>query len=181
MRDDFFEGALGGEDEVDGVASGSVAAGVGGDVVGGGFDLGAGVGGGDGEAALTHDGEVDDVVADVAELGDADVGLGEDFVDGVHLVGLALIDELELEVVGADGYGLGLALGDDADAESAEATERDAEAVVGGEAFGLDAVAVGAGDDEDLAVGEDAVDVEDEDFNVFGAGFSSHLKMIACA
>ena len=52
LLDDLFEGALGGEDEVDGVAAGAVAAGVGGDVVGGGFDLRAGVGGGDGEAAL---------------------------------------------------------------------------------------------------------------------------------
>ena len=104
----------------------------------------AGVGGGDGEAALTHDGEVDDVVAYVAELVDACSGFGEDVVDGVHLVGLALVDELEFEVVGADGYGLGVALGDDADAEAAEAAEGDAETVVGGEAFGLDAVAVGA-------------------------------------
>ena len=71
---------------------------------------------------------------------DGGAGLGEDVVDGVHLVGLALVDELELEVVGADGYGLGVALGDDADAEAAETTEGDAEAVVGGEAFGLDAL-----------------------------------------
>ena len=142
LLDDFFEGALGGEDEVDGVAAGAEAAGVGGDVVGGGFDLLAGVGGGDGEAALAHDGKVDDVVADVGELVEGVAGLGEDVVDGVHLVGLALVDELELEVVGADGYGLGVALGDDADAEAAETAEGDAEAVVGGEAFGLDAVAV---------------------------------------
>ena len=142
LLDDFFEGALGGEDEVDGVAAGAEAAGVGGDVVGGGFDLLAGVGGGDGEAAQAHDGEVDDVVADVGELVDGDAGFGEDVADGVHLVGLALVDELELEVVGADGNGLGVALGDDADAEAAEASEGDAEAVVGGEAFGLDAVAV---------------------------------------
>ena len=40
-------------------------------------------------------------------------------MNGVHLVGLALIDELELQVVGADGHGLGVALGDDADAETA--------------------------------------------------------------
>ena len=93
-------------------------------------------------------------------------------------MGLALVDELELEVVGADGDGLGLALGDDADAEAAETGEGDAEAIVGGEAFGLDSVAVGVGDDEDLAVGEDAVDVEDEDFDVFSAGFSGHSMMI---
>ena len=38
----------------------------------------------------------------------------------------------------------------------------------------------GVGDDEDLAVGEDAVYVEDEDFDVFGAGFSGHSMMITC-
>ena len=37
LLDDFFEGALGGEDEVDGVAAGTEAAGVGGDVVGDGL------------------------------------------------------------------------------------------------------------------------------------------------
>ena len=37
LLDDLFEGALGGEDEVDGVAAGSEAAGVWGDVVGGGL------------------------------------------------------------------------------------------------------------------------------------------------
>ena len=154
---------------------------VGRDVVGDGFDLLAGVGGGDGEAAGAHDGQVDDVVADIGELIDGDVGLGENLVDGVHLVGLALIDELQLQIVGADGDGLRLALGDDADAQATETGERDAETVVGGEAFGFDSMAVGTGNDEDLAVGEDAVDVEDEDFDVFCAGFSSHLTMIPCA
>ena len=178
LFDDFFEGALGGEDEVDGVAAGSEAAGVGGHVVGGGFDLFAGVGGGDGETALTHDGEIDDVVADITELVDGVAGFGEDLVDGVHLVSLALVNELELKVVGADGYGLGVALGDDADAETAETAEGDAEAVVGGEALGLDAVTLCVGDDEDLAVGEDAVHVEDEDFYVLSAGFSGHELMI---
>ena len=106
LLDDPFEGALGGEDEVDGVAAGAEAAGVGGDVVGGGFGLFAGVGRGDRETALTHDGQVDDVVAYVAELVDGGSGFGEDVADGVHFVGLALVDELEFEVVSADGDGL---------------------------------------------------------------------------
>ncbi len=163
---------MGGEDEVDGVASCSVAAGVWGDVVGHGFDLGAGVGGGDGEAAGAHYGEVDDVVSDVGELVDGDAGEGEDLADGVHLVGLTLVDELQLEVVGADGDGLGYALGDDPDAHAGEAGEGDSEAVVSGEAFDFYALCFGAGavgDDEDLAVCEDAVDVEDEDFDFLGA------------
>ena len=68
-------------------------------------------------------------------------------MDGFHLVGLALVDELELEVAGADGDGRGFALGDDADAQAAEARQGDAEAIVGGEALEFEAVAfaVGAG------------------------------------
>ena len=90
------------------------------------------------------------------------------------LWGLALVDEFEPEVAGADGHRLRLALGEDAHADAVETGEGDAEAVVGGEALGFDAVAVRAGSDEDLAVGEDAVDVEDEDFDFAGAVFRSH-------
>ncbi len=121
-----------------------------------------------------HDGEVDDVVAHVGELVDGVAGLCENIVDCVHLVGLALVDELELEVAGADGYRLRVALGDDADAEAAEATKADAETIVCGEAFGFNSLPVGARDDEDLAVGEDAVYVEDEDFDIFCEVFSCH-------
>jgi hypothetical protein len=91
---------------------------------------------------------------------------------------LALVDELEFEVVGAYGYRLGVPLGDDANAKTTETAEGDAEAVVGSKTFGLDAVTGCIGDDEDLAVGEDAVYVKDEDFYVFGAGFSGHSTMI---
>ena len=177
LLDGGVEDSAGVEDEVDGVAACTFATGEGGDVVGDGFDLGAGVGGGDGEAAEAHDGEVDDVVADVGEMGEVEAGTGEDVVDGVHLVGLTLVDELELEVAGADGDGAGLALGDEADLEAGEAGERDAEAVVSGEAFYLDAFGVGCGgfgDDDDLSVGEDAVDVEEDDFDLLGAGFRGH-------
>jgi hypothetical protein len=45
-----LEDAHGGEDEVDGVASGAAATVVGGDIVGFGDDLGDGVGDGDGES-----------------------------------------------------------------------------------------------------------------------------------
>jgi hypothetical protein len=39
-------------------------------------------------------------------------------------------------------------------------------------------MSVRAGDDEDLAVGKDTIDVEDEDFDIFCAVFSGHLTMI---
>ena len=67
-------------------------------------------------------------------------------------------------------------------AQAAEAGERDAEAVVRGEAFDLDAAAIGLRNDGDVSVGEDAVDVEDEDLDVAGAGLRvferDHAAMI---
>ena len=115
------------------------------DVVSGGLGLQAGVGGGNGEAADTHDGQVDHVVAHVGELVEGDVGFGEDVADSVHLVRLPLVDELEPQVPGADGDSGGLALGDDADAQATEAREGDAEAVVGGEALDLQAILLAVG------------------------------------
>ena len=151
------------------------AAAVGGDVVRGGFGLRSRVGGGDGEAYFAHDGEVDDVVAYVGDLVEGAVFGGEDFVERVDLVGLALVDVVDLEVAGADGYDLRVALGDEADFEAGEAGDADAHAVVGGEGFDLGGVAVGVAvegrDDGDVAVGEDAVDVVEEDFDAAGAVF----------
>jgi hypothetical protein len=181
LLDDAVERALGGKDEVDGIAAGAVTAGGRGDVLGGGFGLGTGVRGSDGEADLTHHAEIDDVVADVGDLVEGDVGLGHNVGNCGHLVVLALVDELEPEVVGADGDGAGLALGDDADTEASETGEGDAEAIVGAEALELEAVGVGSGglgDEVELAVGEDTVDVEDEDFDFAGAVLRTHLVMI---
>ena len=157
------------QDEINCVAARPLASGQRGHPVGGGFDLRAGVGGGDGQAADAQDGQVDDVVAHIGEFLDRDAGLLDDLVHGVQLVRLTLVDEFVLQVAGADGDGLRLALGDDAGAKAAEARERDAETVVRVEGFGLEAAAVEFGDDGDGAIGEDAVDVEDEDFDLAGA------------
>jgi hypothetical protein len=90
-------------------------------------------------------------------------------------VGLPLVDKLEPEVVGADGNSGGFALGNQADAQATEARESDAEAIVCGEAFDfeaeLPAVRAGLGNEEKLAVGENSIDVEDEDFDAAGAVF----------
>ena len=183
--DRLLERALGGEDEVDRVATGSLAAGVGSDVVGDCLHLGAGVGGSDREAADPQNREVDDVVADVSELVEGDAGLGDDLFDGRHLVALALVHKLDLEILGADGDRARVALGDQADAETADAGERDAEAVVSGEALELDAVGVrrgGFGQNVDLAVREDAVDVEDDEFDIARAVLcGGHAAMISAA
>ena len=92
---------------------------------------------------------------------------------------LALVDEFEPKVLGANGDDGGLALGDEADAQAAETRESDAEPIVGGKAFHFQTMplAVGTGlavifgDEEKLAVGQDAINVEDEDFDAAGAIF----------
>jgi hypothetical protein len=94
LLDDFFERALGSEDEVDRVAAGSEASRVGRNVVGHRFDFLACVGSGDSEPALPHNRQVNDIIADITELVERRPGFGEDVTDGIHLVGLALVDEL---------------------------------------------------------------------------------------
>ena len=133
------ERALGFEDVFDGVADGSLAAAVIGDDVGFVFDVLAGVGHGEGEAAGAHDGQVDDVVADEGGFFGLEIFTGEDFAEGGEFVGGSLVDVLDFEVAGAEADGFGDALGDDSGADSAEAGEREAGAVVGVEAFDLDA------------------------------------------
>ena len=173
MLDGFFKHAAGGEDEVDGIASGALSAGKRRDVVCRALYLRARVGGRDGEADFAHDGKVDDVVAYVGEFVEGAAFGGENLVDGFHLVRLALVDVFDAEVMRADGDGLRLALGDEAELEAGEAGERYAETIVRVEAFDFDTFAVGSGHDGDVAVGEDAVDVEEEDFDAAGAGFCS--------
>jgi hypothetical protein len=178
--DGGVEQALCGEDEVDGVSACALAAGEWRDVVGDGFDLGAGVGGGDGKADDAEDREVDDVVADVGDLVEGAAFIRDDLVKGVALVVLALVDVVDLEIAGADGDDARVALGDEADLETSEAGHGDAHAIVGVEGFDFSAGEVvrigggdGVGDDDDIAVGEDAVDVVEEDFDAAGAVFGS--------
>jgi hypothetical protein len=60
-------------------------------------------------------------------------------------VRLALVDELQAKVAGADGDGGRLALGDKSDAQSAQARDVDAEAIVRGEAFEFQAMQLAVG------------------------------------
>lgn len=188
------------EDEVDGVAACALSAAVGCCPMADVFDLLAGVGGGDGQSAVAECGKVDDVVSDEADLFECDAGLCNDLGDGLHLVGLAHIKVFDFEVAGAQGYCVGDAFGDEAAGESADACERDAEAVVGVEALGFDHgrwvaeadlafrmggfccffCAGGAGEEPDSTVGEDAVYVKENDadffraFDCVGAGLKEH-------
>ena len=172
------------------------------------FDDLAGVGYADGEAADSQDGKIDDVVSDETDLVQCRAGLFHDLADGVHLVGLAHVEVFEAQIAGAEGDRVRDALGYEAAGEASDAGERDAQAVMGAEAFGLnkvggvdaeaplalqggDALGVGGlfssgglGEDPDAAVGEDAVYVEEEDFDVLctgdrvGGGFKGHEVIV---
>lgn len=177
--DGIVQLVLGGEDELDGVSSSSLSAGIGRYVVGGDLGLVTGVGGCNGQTADAHDGQIDDIVSDEGELIEGATGALEDVVDGGHFVRLALIDELQAQIAGADGDGGRLALGDEADAQSAETRDIDAEAVVRGESLELQTVGLTVwaglatilGKEVELTVGEDSIDIEEQDFYAASAVF----------
>ena len=186
------------QDVFDRVAEGAVAAGVGSDVVGFLLHFGAGVFHGDGQACGAHGGEVDYVVADEGGFFRLETFLPHDFFEASTLVLDALMNVLEFQVAGAERDGFGDALGDESGLDAGEAGKGDRGAVVGVEAFGFDqglaveaesalAAVLGGprlrlgvedalscagwgGEDEEFAVGEDAVDVEEQEFDFAGAG-----------
>ena len=193
----LFPFALRFQDELYRVAESPISAGVGSDVVRLFFYLGAGVFDGYGQASGAHSGKIDDVVADEGGFFQFDSRLPDDLFESGLLVLNSLTDIFKLQVSGAKGNSFRDALGNESRLDAGHASERNGCAVVGMEAFGFDEglaaeaeaeaalaamlsrlfedalfCACRRGEDEKLAIGEDAVDVEEEEFNFAGAGVS---------
>src|SRR5947209_2191586 len=126
------------EDVLDGVASRAFPAPACGHEVRVIFDDLPGVRDSDGESDLAHDGNVDDVVADITDLIFGYARLGANLAKSNQLVRLPLIAEVEAQIACAKPHGLADALGDESDLEPAKLGERDAAAIVCVESLSLD-------------------------------------------
>jgi len=189
----FFPLPLRFKNEFHAVAQRAVAAGVGSDVVRFFLYLGACVFHGDGQSSGAHCRDIDDVVAYEGGFFQFDSCFLDDFLESGLLVLNSLAHVFKLQVSGTKGNGFGDALGDQSRLNAGHASKRDGSAVVSVEAFGFDeglalesesalaAMLSGlfeyalwrpcrGGEDEKLAVGENAVDVEEEESDFTGAG-----------
>jgi len=146
----------------------------------------------DGEAAVTHNGKIDHIVAYESGLARFQSLLLEDFFERSALVLDALVDVLQFQVPSAQGNGLGNALGDEAGLDSGEAGQGDGRAVVRMKSLRLDQSLAseaeaslssmfgsvlergllepgGSGKDEEFAVSENYVNVKEKKFDFFRA------------
>jgi len=146
----------------------------------------------DREARDAHGRQVDDIVADKCALIGFQARFFHDLLKSGALVLTSLLHELESEVPGAERDGFGEAFRNQSCAQSAETRERDRDTVVGVKAFELDgALSAEFGstlvlltsvpwllairEKEKLAVGEDAVNVEEQELDFAGAGVRGEL------
>jgi hypothetical protein len=182
------------KDKLHGIASGAVAAPVRGHVMSIGLYFVSRVSNGNGQAAILHGRKVDDVVSDKCRLTGADALTLQDFFKGGQLVLNSLADVLDFKIAGAKCHCLRDALGDEPGLDAGEAGQRNCGAIVGMKPFDLDHGRTGnpesafaamlgsmllrtelksgrSGNKEQFAVGQDAVNVEEYEFDFFGANF----------
>lgn len=118
-----------------------------------------------GEAHLPHDGQVDEVIAEVRNLLVRETQLRLEVFVGLALVEIALVDLGDVQLLSAVAEVLRLAPRDDGRLQARAVRERDAQAVAAEE--GLEELAISS--DVDAAVRQDTVDIEDDELDSFCA------------
>src|ERR1019366_891233 len=184
------------QDVFDRVAGSPVSPSVGRNPVGFGFDLGTRVFHGDRQPALAHGRQIDHIVAHESGFGGGDPILFQNLRQHRRLVLDALIHVVHLQIARPPGNGFGNALSNAPGLDSRQSSQRNGGAVVGVETLGFDQAgameseaaltalfpgllentllssrlrACGRGGNPDFAVGENAVDVEENELNFAGA------------
>jgi len=130
-----------------------------GDVVRGGFDFVAGIGGRKGQARAAKEREIRQIIACVGDLAWTKTALRDDFLEDRDFFNVALIDVGHADLFGSLGCGGGITAADHAGLDIVPGEPLQSDAILGMEAFGFGDLARAERDVEDLAVGEDAVDI----------------------
>src|ERR1019366_8044178 len=191
------------QDVFDRVAGSPVSPSVGRNPVGFGFDLGTRVFHGDRQPALAHGRQIDHIVAHESGFGGGDPIPFQNLRQHRRLVLDALIHVVHLQIARPQSNGFGDALSDDPGLDSRQPSQRNGGAVVGVEALGFDQagameseapltalfpgllentllssrwLASGRGENPDFAVGENAVNVEENEFNFAGASGAGKFR-----
>ena len=158
---------------LDRVAQSPFAASIWGDVMRAFLDLAAGVGHGDGKAAILHWREVDHIIAHEGGSAGVDSFLVDDFTESGELIGNALVDVFQPEVPRPERHRLGIAAGDEPGLETSDPCERYSRAVMSAKAFGLHhyplRALTGDGEDVELAVRENAIDIKEQESDLASA------------
>jgi hypothetical protein len=180
--DALLEDTVSLKDEIDGVTPRSLSAGVGSDVVGGSLNLVAGVGGGNGQPAYPHDRQIDHVIAHVGDLVESERSTLHYFADSTNLVVLPHVDVFHTQGARTLSDRFGSTLGDYSGVDATDSRKRNADAVMGMEAFRLEdifsLVADSSGECPYLAVGEDSIYIEEYEANTAGAFWGGKIHSV---
>lgn len=161
------------ENVFDGISQCAIASAVASDVVRFLLDFVASVRDGDGESAIAHGRQINHVVSDKSGFACKNACLFNNFFKSRELVLNALVDIFEVQIPRAEGDGLGYALGNQSGLDARQVCQRNSRTIVRVKTFHFDEAlapwlalrAFGGRNNKKLAIGEDTIHVEQQEFD----------------